>query len=54
MPENSEYKSEYDSFSRFWLNFQATIKYAFVSVRFILLKVGVHGFTGPWRESNVR
>ena len=39
-----------DYCTRFWLNFQATIKFVVVSVRLILGKNGIDGFTGPRRE----
>ena len=38
----------------FCLNLQATIKFVIASVRLILLKVGVNGFTRPRQENNVR
>ena len=40
--------------SRFWMNFQATIKFVIVSDRLIVGKVGVDGITGPQRKSDVR
>ena len=43
-----------DSCYRFLLNFQAAIKFIIVSVRLILPKVRVDGFTRPRRESDVR
>ena len=38
----------------FGLNFPAIAKFVIVSLRLILLKVRVDGFTGPWPESAVR
>ena len=46
--------SNRDYCSNFWLNFQVTSKFGIISVRLILPKVGVDGFTGTWRESDVR
>ena len=43
-----------DLCSHFLVNFQAAINFAVVSVRLILLKFGVDGFTEPRRESDVR
>ena len=36
------------------IEFSSNNKFVIVSVRLILLKVGVDGFTGPQRESEVR
>ena len=42
-----------NSCSRLWLNFQATVKFVIISVRWILPKVEVDGFTGSQRESDI-
>ena len=43
-----------DYYSHISVTFEATDKFLIVYVRLILGKVGVDGFTGPRRESDIR
>ena len=43
-----------DYYSHFMVTFQTTGKFLTVLVRLILGKLGVAGFTGPRRESDIR
>ena len=49
-----EFGTNKDWCSCFGLNFPAIAKFAIFSLRLILLRVRVDGFTGPWPESAVR
>ena len=39
--------------SCFWLNFQAAIEFAIASVRLVMPKIEIDGFTEPRRESDL-
>ena len=43
-----------DYYSHFWVTFETTGKFVIVLVRLMLGKLGVDGFTGPRRESDMR
>ena len=43
-----------DYYSPILVTFKTTVKFVIVFVRFILGQLGVDGFTGPRRESDIR